>query len=93
MLIYFTQDIPTGTALSGVANVYIRDGNNRAYQVLNQDIDGAEFGTADSSASATFVVNGYTTPAGQYTYWANLRLNNGGTCAIGSGNLKFNLIK
>lgn len=84
-------DIPTGTQLSGLANIYIRDNNGKAWNVVTKRITGGSFfADRDSTAHAEFVVPGVASkgvvavPVGQYTYWANMRLKSGETCATGS---------
>lgn len=90
-------DIPTGTEMSGLANIYLRDVNGKAYQVVNKGISGGAFPQdRDATASGRFVVPPSATgslvgvPTGTYFYYANFRLRNGGTCSFGS-NTSFQL--
>ncbi len=77
-------DIPAhvGSAV-GLANVYLRNNDMKAYQVQGESITGAQFlPRQDSSAFERYIVP-QSTPPGLYTLWANLRLKDGSTCTFG----------
>lgn len=77
-------DIPAdvGSAVA-LANVYLRNGDLKAFYVQGQSITGAKFARGrDSSAFERYIVP-YSTPPATYTLWANLRLSDGSTCTIG----------